>query len=145
MTVAIDPDIDFSGVAVAASRGITVSRKSFPDLIDYIKSNQPTEVLLEAGWLNKKSNFHGGKNDLIRQSIARSVGENHAVGKLIAQFCAHLGVHCTLVKPFHKIWKNGKISHEEINTQLVGKGFTPLKRKTNQDERDALLILLMWL
>lgn len=96
-------------------------------------------VYIEAGWLNKKSNFRHVKGAGMNANIGKKVGANHEIGKKLVEMCEYLGIPCTEVRPLRKIWKgpDGKITHEEFNKQAK----TNFKR-TNQEERDAGLILL---
>lgn len=143
ITIAVDPDIDKSGVAVyRPGIGVAVYAMTFPELLDLIRTGSQTKkVIIEGGWLNKKTNFHYGKNELVNQKIAHSVGLNHAVGKLLVQCAEHYNIEFKVIKPLQKIWRNGKISHDEINRLLSAMGFNTFA-KTNQDERDSLIILL---
>ena len=143
--VAIDPDTIKSGVAVldAETKRIEISTLVFPELIDFIKyelnncnkNNRSLIVLVEAGWLNAKSNFHG-QTGYIGQRVAKNVGANHQTGKHIVEMCEWMGIETVLQKPLNKGWKgaNGKITHEELAY------FTGITGKTSQDGRDAALI-----
>ena len=92
-------------------------------------------VVVEAGWLNKVSNYHtaAGRRG---QRIAKNVGANHQVGKMIVEMAKHYGIEVVEQAPLRKCWKgkNGKITHEELAS------FTGLMGKTNQDARDAALL-----
>ena len=143
--IGIDCDVTKSGVAYldTATRRLEVSALTFPKLIDYLKfvkqksdeSGQSVVVAVEAGWLNKISNYHtaasrGG------QRISKDVGANHEVGKKIIEMCKHYGLEVVEQKPLKKCWKGKerKITHEEIAY------FTGLTGTTNQEMRDAALI-----
>ena len=142
--IAVDPDVDFSGVAKfdTNTKAISTTKMSFTTLIDYISRTRIyiKKLIIEGGWLNEKPNFHGG-NYGTAQKIAYSVGRNAQTGILLAEFADFYKIPKSIVKPLRKVWRNGKISQEELNTQLRGRGYTPLK-KTNQDERDSILLLL---
>ena len=100
-----------------------------------LSNNQSLVVVVEAGWLNAKSNFHGQIGQRA-QRIAKNVGSNHQTGKHIVEMCEGIGVDVELQKPLIKRWKGagGKITHEEISY------FTGITTKTSQDGRDAALI-----
>ena len=146
--VAVDPDVTKSGVAVIdlEKRTVEVTSKSFPNLIDYLNSlsdKDSTLIAVEAGWLNHKSNFHGcyGRRG---EKIAKDVGANHETGRKIVEMCEHIGLSVSLVKPLGKRWKgaNGKITHCELESVLNGLKIALNKKRTNQDERDSILIAI---
>jgi hypothetical protein len=142
--IGIDPDVDKSGVAYlrTSTRQLEVSSLTFPRLMDYLqfaarKRDEKKETLIvvvEAGWLNTISNYHtdAGRRG---QRIAKNVGANHQVGKIIVQMCERHDIPVEIVKPLKKMWKgkDGKITQKEIQA------FTGLS-KTNQEGRDAALI-----
>lgn len=84
-------------------------------------------VFLEAGWLNKKSNYHSAFNKEIAGRIGKNVGENHAIGKLIEQYCKRENIDYKLVKPTSKKW----------DAQLFKK-ITKWDKRTNSEQRDAV-------
>jgi hypothetical protein len=143
--IAIDPDVDKSGVAELSPqhRLLEVTSLSFPQLIDYLQTRKELSrtaktsllVVVEAGWLNSISNFHttAGRKG---QRIAKNVGSNHQVGKMIVEMCEHYAIPVTTVKPLKKMWKgkDGKITQAEIAS------FTGITGRTNQEERDAALL-----
>jgi hypothetical protein len=96
---------------------------------------EPFVVVVEAGWLNTISNYHtaAGRRG---QRIAKNVGANHQVGKIIVQMCKSYGIEVVEQRPLKKMWhgKDGKITREELAA------FTGLKEQNNQEERDAALI-----
>jgi len=103
--IGIDPDLIKSGYAtyLSKSKCLDVCLLSFLQLINTLTdlANNETNftVIIEAGWLNKKSNFRSTQNKAIGEAIARKVGENHAVGKIIEQVCQELKIDYKLVKP----------------------------------------------
>ncbi|MDD4438318.1 MAG: hypothetical protein PHS04_09820 [Tissierellia bacterium] len=146
--VGIDPDIDKSGVAIyyKAQRQMEKDSLEFPDLLVklYDLSCLPLNVLVvvEAGWLNEKSNFHGFSKG-VAENIARKVGSNQQTGKHTIEMCQYFGLEVIEQKPFEKTWKgkDRKITHEEINYILESNKLAPFKQ-TNQEVRDALLICI---
>ena len=146
--IAIDPDVTKSGVAVldVTSKGLSIYAMSFPDLIDFIYSfpdKESIRIAVEAGWLNRKSNFHGYYGNR-GERIAKNVGANHETGKKIVEMCEHKGYFISLVKPLEKRWKGarGKITHSELESVLKGRRIALNKKGTNQDERDSILIAI---
>lgn len=151
IVIGIDPDCDKSGVAVLMPSGIaklpiveTLSLE-FPKLLDFMKiqasdaSRKGVELILivEAGWLNK-SNWHikDSDNKKIAGAKGNATGRNHETGRKIVEMCKHYGIDVIEQRPLKKIWKgkDGKITHIEI------KEFTRIEGRTNQEERDALLL-----
>lgn len=142
--IAIDPDVSKSGIAFleVETRKLELSNLTFFQIFDYlkacknlIKSKDDLIVLIEAGWLNRKSNFHN-TDGLSGEYISKQVGLNHEVGIKLIEMCEYLKIPSEPIKPLLKCWlgKNKKITHEEFQqiTGIIG--------STNQDERDAGLI-----
>lgn len=130
--IGIDPDIDKSGFALAENGVLkVVGTSEFPQLIAFLQANAENIVncYIEAGWLNQKANWHGGK-DAIGQVIARKVGENHAIGKIIAQFCTEFKINHQLIKP-----TQSKLKQEQF-TKITG-----WPSRTNQEGRDAAMLI----
>jgi len=130
--IGIDPDVDKSGYAVLDSKTkeLDLYNYSFWEIIEDLKSYLiPITVIIEAGWLHKKSNWHGQKNVYTAAKIGKNVGANHQVGKLLHEYCILKGFKCILVKP------KGKIPHKEF------KAITGYKKRTNQDQRDAGMLV----
>ena len=141
--IAIDPDVDKNGVAILEkeTKTLKIYSLSFAEIIDMVLSlkGSPTPVLVivEGGWLNS-SNWHLRNGDSKRVAAAkgRNLGANHETGKKIVEVCEYYSIPVKVVRPLRKIWKNGKISHEELSK------FAPIPSRTNQEERDACLICL---
>ena len=150
--IAIDPDARESGVAELEikTKEIRVYKMTFVRLMMFLnlqtieitaEEKQRIKVVIEAGWLNE-SNWHiTGKYISARKAaaIGRSVGMNHQTGMLIYEMSKdYFKLPTELQKPLKKCWrgKDGKITQEEM-TEVTGKEKLP---RTNQDQRDALLI-----
>jgi hypothetical protein len=144
--IAIDPDVDKSGVSelfLDSDPDLRLSSMTFPQLIDYLRNENLKAkkmivkmlVVVEAGWLNAISNYHT-KADRKGQRIARNVGSNQQVGKIIVEMCRHYEIPVETIKPLKKMWqgKDGKITHEELAA------LTGITGRSNQEERDAALI-----
>lgn len=143
--IAIDPDIEQSGVAYlkVATRQLEVSNLTFPLLLDYLNhakgvrdtTNESLIVVVEAGWLVKKSNYHKAQGARA-EKIAKDVGANHESGRKIVEMCKHYGIEVLEHFPLRKCWKgrDGKITHEELAS------FTGMTKRTSQDARDATLL-----
>lgn len=142
--IGIDPDVSKSGVAEVnlSTREAKVQILSFPDLLKYLLQKKEEYrgrayvIVVEAGWLVKKSNFHGSYGRRAER-IAKDVGSNHETGRKIVEMCQSFEMNTVEQRPLRKIWsgQNGKISHEEIKAfaQDIGS-------RSNQEERDALLL-----
>ena len=163
--IGIDPDIDQSGVATItmAMGSVTAQRMRFPDLIDHLASehNKATmggltlAVHVEAGWFNT-SNWHTNRRmgANYNAAIGQAVGRNQAVGMKILEMCGHIGVEAHAVRPLPKTMRvgsgtlpmwggaDGKVRADELGRLLAGCGLRMPKGRTNQDERDAVLIAL---
>ena len=143
--IGIDPDVEKSGVALVDKSQAVPARWvrvfSFPDLVEWLRSvpdDGETVVVVEDSWT------HGGQWHLpprISSHAAAKIGENvgrcHQVGRHIVEMCNFLGVPCEQVRPLVKMWagKDRKITHAEI-VEITGIS----EKRTNQEERDALLL-----
>ncbi|WP_313418805.1 hypothetical protein [Sphingobacterium multivorum] len=142
LIIGIDPDVDRSGVAIynRETKGIKLSALSFFSLFDLLKEEKLKirEVVVEASWLIKKSNFHcERKGASVASRIGSKTGANHEVGRKIVEMCKVLDIKCVCVRPLKKRWKGpkGKITHEEF------KMITKISQRTNQEMRDAGLLV----
>ena len=143
--IGVDPDKDKSGVAFLKpkTRLLEVTNLTFPLLLDYLQRvkgmsdsrNESLIVVVEAGWMVKKSNFHDAQGHRA-EKIAKDVGANHETGRKIVEMCRHYGIEVLEHAPLRKCWKgkDGKITADELQqiTGLIG--------RTNQDGRDAALL-----
>ena len=83
--IAIDPDVDLSGVGVVQTidkeRVYLTCKKSFADLLDFVRGENiaasegkyELKVIIEGGWLHSKSNFHGYQG-ATAEKIAKNTG-----------------------------------------------------------------------
>ena len=143
--VAVDPDTEKSGVAFLrpGTRMLEAAGMTFPQLLDFLlackeesgRSGEPLTVVVEAGWLVQKSNFHG-QSGRRAERIAKNVGANHETGRKIVEMCRHYGIDVVEKHPLKKIWKgrDGKITAKELES------LTGLSGRTSQDMRDAALL-----
>lgn len=155
--VGIDPDVDKNGVAwiECANKKVHSLALPFADTIDYLRqlkrgaevSNKTMRVIIEAGWLNK-AHWHLTPKDTKQSAAAKgnSAGRNHETGRKLAEMCKYFDIPYELIKPLSlkacgvHFWKgkDGKITHEEIVD------FTGINHRTNQEQRDAILIAWVW-
>jgi hypothetical protein len=140
--IGIDPDLDKSGYCMVVKepfgkQHVTfLKTETFFKLCESIKrkysqsmelGSQSFIVRIEAGWLNKISNYHSSVNKAVAGRIGKNVGENHAVGKLIMQYCEENEIPYKLIKPESKKWD------AKLFKQITG-----WTSRTNQEERDAV-------
>lgn len=145
--IAIDPDVDKSGVALLrpSTRRLQVANLEFPLLLDYFqsvkatrdKTNESLIVIVEAGWM-VQGNWHLSFKETKQRAASKGydVGRNHETGRKIVEYLKYIGIEVLEHYPLRKCWKgkDGKITHEELVY------FTGLSGRTNQDERDAALL-----
>lgn len=132
LIIGIDGDLRKSGVATLNNSNLTLQNLSFTELVEYLMSVKPSvkKIVIEAGWLNEKSNWHNQKNPQIAAKIGKNVGENHATGKLIAEMAVYLGFVVELVRPTTR-----KLDAEQF------KRVTGYVSRTNQETRDAGMLV----
>lgn len=130
----IDPDLEKSGIARLDknTNRIEMTCLDFIHTLNYIRENKEVIkcVYIEAGWFNRKSNWHGAETLRKSASIGRNVGENHATGKLLAQCIEYEQVKVVLVRPTQK-----KLNAEQF------KKMTGIQTRTNQEVRDAAMLV----
>lgn len=139
--IGIDPDIEKSGVCYlyTPTRQVEVSSMDFPHLMEYLSEFEGdcnVVVVVEAGWKNSISNFHGYYGG-VAQKIALSVGRNQQVGHCIVEMCNFWNIPVVEKAPLRKMWKgkDRKISQEEIEA------FIPdFPKRSSQDARDSALL-----
>ena len=148
LIIAIDPDVDHSGVAVldVAEKKVKTYSMTFPNLIDtlqhcwdvIVNDGKSIIVAVEAGWLNQ-AHWHLTAKDSARIAAKKgnAAGRNHETGRKIVEMARHYGLEVDEVKPLRKCWrgKDGKITHEELSQFVPG-----LPARTSQDVRDAALL-----
>lgn len=145
--IGIDPDVERSGVACVDVRNRCVTwcvTWPFAVLLDNLRMMQEMggqyRHIVEASWMTTK-NWHLPKTCSLARAAAmgRSVGRNHATGEHIVAWCRHLGLDVVEQPPLRKCWRgrDGKITHAELAQFVEG-----LPKRTNQEERDA--VLLAW-
>jgi hypothetical protein len=151
--IGIDPDCEKNGVAIVcpATRELNCECLTFAETIAGLQGykyraevlKQSFIVVIEAGWLNR-SNWHTHGNAKLAAAIGRSTGMNHQTGILLAQMCDYYKIPYKLQKPLKKCWKgkDGKITHAELVKQLQLRGYTDIPKRTNQEQRDAVLLII---
>lgn len=149
--VAIDPDVDKSGVAIlwVDTKKMGVGLYSLPELVFFLqefkKENRDYIVVVEASYLSQ-TNWHLSWDDSQKRAAAkgRQVGRNHEIGRQIVEFCKYLEIPYQEQYPLRKCWggKDGKITTKEIRMLTEGMGVDLPSSSLNQEERDAALLAL---
>ena len=145
IVIGIDPDCEASGVAYIENNYATCEVLAFPQLIDKLLSYKDSDVriFIEGGWLIS-ANWHLKKNHNRHQAsaIGNSVGRNHETGRKICEMLDHHNMQYFVRKPLLKRWQgqDGKITHKELCEVLQSAKIGFERKRTNQEERDALLL-----
>lgn len=134
--IGIDPDLEKSGVAVKSSDGLQLLNLTFVELKDLMEEKCAVikKVVVEAGWLNTKSNFRNIQTRLVAEKTAKNVGENHATGKLIVQLIESMGISVELIRP-----TRSKLNATDFNR------ITGWTGRSNQEQRDAAILILNYI
>ncbi len=134
LIIGIDPDIKKSGFAVLDGADLSLHNLNFVEVINYFIANKDNikKIVLEAGWLNEKSNFRAfiPKKEMA-EKIAKDVGKNHQTGILMKEYAESLGIQVVEVKPTSK-----KKNADEFKRLS---GYTG---RTNPETRDAAMLIL---
>ncbi|TVT77643.1 hypothetical protein [Acinetobacter colistiniresistens] len=132
--IGIDPDLEKSGVAIRWADALSLNNLTFVELKDLIEREKSAikKVVVEAGWLNGKANYHYRPNQTKTEGerIAKNVGENHATGKLIVQLIESMGVPVQQLKP-----TRSKLNAKDFNR------ITGWEKRSNQEQRDAAMLV----
>ncbi|MDH6304633.1 hypothetical protein M2459_001369 [Parabacteroides sp. PF5-5] len=137
LLIGIDPDTIKSGFASfdVETEKLEVESLTFFEVFDRLSELQGCILLvrIEAGWLNKKSNFHGKylQSKSAGERIAKNVGANHETGRKLVEMCERLNIPYELVKPL------GTKSIDAKTFRLI----TKVEGRINQDERDAGMLV----
>lgn len=133
MIIGIDPDAKKSAIAIIKDNKLTLSEVKFFELFRFLYENRKEIrlVVVEAGYLNEKANWHNNKSGVyVAARIGKNVGENHQTARLIVEMCLHLGLNYKAIEPLG----TKKIDQEKF------KQITRYEGRTNQDTRDAGMI-----
>lgn len=150
--IGIDPDIEKSGVCYlyTPTRQVEVSSMDFPRLMEYLSEFEGdcnAVVVVEASWVTRH-NWHGkwGDNNRIMAAKGYDVGRNHELGQLIVQMCKYWKIPVVEKAPLKKMWRgrDGKITHDEMMNIFKTNGYTPMLKRSNQEERDSFLISISY-
>jgi hypothetical protein len=136
MLIGIDPDVDKSGFAFLIGNKLQLKNLTFFEIFETLrfykeKIEKPT-VYIEMGSLNK-SNWHT-KNDMsakYNSQIGAKTGRNFEVANKLVEMCQYLEIEYHSIKPTRK-----KVDSKTFQ-QLTG-----LKIRTNQETRDAFMLIM---
>jgi hypothetical protein len=150
--IGIDPDVDRSGIAVwntTESRLSGIEAIPFWDLVTILAnrklecSKDNYKIVIEAGWLNKKANWHSkGMGEGVSSRIGSYIGANHQVGKLIEQYCIKYELPYELAAPkANNIFKTKNLKHNrELFEKTTNVKLTGLA-KYHQEMIDAAMLI----
>lgn len=143
---AIDPDLNASGVAVwdsASKCWVLAEKVSIENIVSILDGIPKNELIIyvEAGWMNKKSNFRKTKSWGTTEAISMKVGQNHAMGKTIVKILEAAGCTVQTFKPLRKgIFKKStgwtKYGREYVQEQ------SGITKRINDEVRDAIYAVL---
>lgn len=134
--IGIDPDCHDSGLAIWDRKELLLFNVTFFRLFDILKYYKDKKdiiikVVIEAGWLHDKSNWHKeNAGERIAARIGKNTGANHETGRKIVELCEYLGLEYELRKPI-----TSKFNAKEF------KMITKYDKKTNQEQRDAAMLV----
>lgn len=133
--IGIDPDVDKSGFARIEGKQLKLDNLSFFDLYEELKSyqNQVIKpiVYVELGSLNK-TNWHSkeSKSSKWNSNIGAALGRNFEVANKIVEMCEYLKIPYVKIQP-----KKSKITNDYF------KKITGINTRTNQEQRDAMMLI----
>ena len=133
--IGIDPDVDKSGFAMLNGNQMKLSNLTFFELFEELRFYREREVkpvvYVECGFLNK-SNWHKkfGGSSAVNAKIGERTGANFETAKKIVEMCEYLRIPCEKIKP-----RNSKTNSDFF------KKITGINTRTNQEQRDALMLI----
>lgn len=133
--IGIDPDVEKSGFARIQGDQLKLDNLSFFDLFEELKFYKEREikptVYIECGFMNK-SNFHkkAGMSAALNAKIGERTGANFETAKKIVEMCEYLKLPYVKIQP-----KASKITNDYF------KKITGINTRTNQEQRDAMMLI----
>lgn len=135
LLIGIDPDVYKNGVCFKTGNDYLLKNLTFFELYDFLKfykerEEKPT-IYIEKGSLNK-SNWHTKQNysTAFNSKIGENTGKNFETANKIIEMCQYLKLDYVEIKPTRK----------KINA-IDFKKLTGLKMRTNQETRDAFMLV----
>lgn len=147
--VGIDPDSEASGIAVinhATGDSLLITRP-FWELESLMHASDLWGALwvVENVW-EATANWHVSRGSSPHRSakIGYSMGRCATIGRLIYERLHLIGADVVARPPLRKVWRGagGKVTHDEAIAFARSRGISVTKTRTNQEERDALLLAL---
>lgn len=156
--IGIDPDVEKSGVGIVeigeepTDISIVMKSLALPQLIEFLREYANNcdlhgivpQIIVEAGW-KYTSNWHLTKGDsrAVCAAKGKQQGRNQQLGMDICAMLEYYDLPHKEVVPLRKVWKglDRKITHAELDDlvrRVNGEGIG--KNRSNQEERDALLL-----
>jgi len=146
MVIAIDPDVQKSGVYIRFDDGKEDYKAlTIVELRDYFCNVmfKHAKVVIECSYLVKRSNFHRKRGNIaVNERIARMAGRNEGACLQIIEFAKEFyhEKDIYLIEPFSKAPFKIRGSWTEKSRAMFKNTFTPKVKKLNDDMRDARLI-----
>lgn len=142
--IAIDPDIHKSGVAwkFPSSPSCDLKSMTISEIIDFVTAMESPTVIIEAAWLEKKKVWNWQKNNNDLTNISSDAGMNRGYGKAIYDILLYHGCKVVTRKPMAKSIFKKKGKWDKQGRELFHKTFPELPKVTNDDCRDAYLLLI---
>lgn len=132
--VGIDPDVEKSGFAIwdtSRKRFLNITELNFFDTLETLLKLKPNKIIIEAGFLIPKKNWHKADSKGSSDTIAYQVGRNQQIAYLLGEFCERNKLNYQFVPPKGKLTK-------EIFKQYTGIQF---KHNSDQDKIDAAMLV----
>lgn len=133
--IGIDPDVDKSGFAMLHGNQMKLSNLTFFELFEELRFYREKEikpvVYVECGFMNK-SNWHSkfSGSAAVNAKIGERTGANFETAKKIIEMCEYLRIPYEKIQP-----KKSKTSGDYF------KKITGINTRTNQEQRDALMLI----
>ncbi len=133
--IGIDPDVEKSGFAFLQENKLKLKNLTFFELFEELKFYQEREIkptiYVECGSLNK-SNWHSkeAKSSKWNSNIGAALGRNFEVANKIVEMCEYLQLPYVKIKPT-----------KSKTTNDYFKQITGLAIRTNQEQRDAMMLI----
>lgn len=143
--VAIDPDTAKSGVAELADGELKIKNLTLAELQHWCSGAHT--AIIEKSWASAhihRLSYCDSKAIASRKGY--DVGRNHQRGLDIAELLESQGVEVVYKDPLRKCWKGKekKITHIELIELLKVNNIKCANKRTNQEQRDAALLLLSY-
>ena len=145
LITAIDPDLHRPGVAIwdlTSRKWLCHAPVHNDEVKDFLSGfgRDLMTVYIEAGWKHRKANFRGGKG-AAGQSVARNIGENHAMGKFLSAQLTRAGFHVIEIPPLKKGFMKVEGKWTPLGRRHLAR-MSGITARINDDVRDAVFIAI---